>query len=276
MDISFLKAVKVTDKGKVSVRATKIKGPEGNASLRVYYNGGVYPSAQFAADFQLEYQPKVVKTAEDGSTSLVFSDTPGNGLDVFKASSYPAITTAHDFVVITAVPRNQPKLDMFKTTDCLEDGTPKSSVIDQGNTTFGKNVLLPMLKEVYGIELDKEKQPFIDLVVMGTGDDFSMPFRNENNSSVYYIPKMVTRGKEEKEYQPTTTRRENLLLWALVPAEAVAELGKITLSGPAFNADAMKATTVVATEAEGDDSDEAPEAEGSDDLAAAFSVATEA
>lgn len=233
--LSFLQKVVVKQDVKVSTRTHETKKPAEGSDLRVYYNGEVYPSEKFAQRFNLEFQPKekVPTGNEDGGFELEYGENPGNGLDVFSSANFGGIENAEQtFIMLTAVPRTEGKLDLFKSCEYDEEGQPKTSVLVQGSTTFGKAVLLPMLKEVYGIELDKTTMPCVDLTVVGHGDKFDMPWRNANGSEVYRIPKTLARGEEKGKV--TTVRRENIYLWAMVPSEWLQEAGPIVLSGPAY------------------------------------------
>jgi hypothetical protein len=275
MGLSFLNKVIVKDEVKQSVRLPKDKGPADGSDLRVYYNGAVYPSEAFAKAFNLEFQNKEVvtipgKDGEEATTELKYGPNPGMALDIFKASEYPAVKSEDDFIMITAVPRTSGKTDLFKGCEYNTDGTPKAIVTAQGSTTFGKEVLLPMLKEAYDIDLDKEKNPYVDLKVVGSGESFNEPWINSNGTEVYNIPKRYTRGQFAG--QATYVRRENLLLWALVPTAMTADLPPVELNGPTYLEIALSAGVEV--DADGDDEGDVNGAESADlaEAAEAFAV----
>ncbi len=236
--LSFLQKVVVKGEMKTSTRAHVVKAPAAGADLRVYANGTVYPSEDFVKLFNLEYQPKVVhvfasETAgEEPIKKLKYGENAGNGLDIFESNNYGAIESPQNFIVLAAVSRKEGKLDLFRGCDYDEAGNPKQSVLVQGSSTFAKTVLIPMLEKVYGVKLDKETAPFVDLKVVGHGDKFDLPIRNDNGSSVYNLPKALARG--DNKGQVLTVRRENVYLWALVPMAMVEGAGEIILSGPTF------------------------------------------
>lgn len=255
MGLGFLNKVVVKDEVKQSVRLPKEKGPADGSDIRVYHNGATYPSEAFAKAFNLEFQNKEVITikGKDGAENTIelkYGINPGMGLDVFKVSDYPAVHSESDFLMLAAVPRTAGKIDLFRGCEYNNDGTPKALVTAQGSTTFGKEVLIPMLKEVYNIELNKETLPYVDLKVVGSGENYDLPWINSSGTEVYNIPKRYTRGQFAG--QATYVRRENLLLWALVPSEMVADLPPIELSGPTFREDVLSANN---EPEEGDDDD---------------------
>jgi hypothetical protein len=258
--LSFLSQVVVKDEVKISVgRVAKEKAPAEGSDIRVYHNGAVYPSDEFAKAFNLEFQPKVVVPTEalDDKGAVInelkYGVNPGMALDVFRSNDYPAVVSPTVFIMIAAIPRNAGRSDLFKGCDYNADGTPKTLVTVQGSTTFGKETLLPMLKEIYDIDLNKDTMPYVDMKVVGSGEKFDMPWFNSNGTEVYNIPKRVNRG--DKKGEATYTRREKLLLWALVPSEWLLEVTEpIVLSGPAYREEALTATA--SAEKVEDDSDD--------------------
>lgn len=199
--LEFLKkasivAIEATKSATARTTTAKNRNPE-KADIRIYKDGSVYPSAALVAEFDLAYLGKDV--------------AGGNAFDVFKTADCPHMASwAADekAIFITAVPRNLPKTDLFSGSKFNEDGSPKADVLTQGSNTFGSEVLLPALKEVYGIEPNEDG--FIDLTIMREA-----PLKTDNE--IYYIPKVISRG--DKKGQADLLRRENLTLFPLVPAE---------------------------------------------------------
>lgn len=204
MSLDFLKKISLQSNAVVKspiarTKSNVAKTPE-NADLRVFRNGGVYPSAALVAACNLQYVGKDV-------------EEKGNGFDIFSSKSF--LNTAHlpdAFLFIALVPKNAGKVDLFASTTYNEDNTAKSDVLTQGAVTFGLE-LLEMIKTVYGVEL-KEGQSFIDLKIMKDS-----PSNTDDN--IYWIPKTVNRGPKKGEV--TLERRENLDLYPLVPVSLLGE-----------------------------------------------------
>jgi hypothetical protein len=210
--LDFLKNVQVTapektptSKGGGGVR--KERNPL-TADLRLFADGSIYPSEELAIRFNLEYGNK---PAED-------MDPIGNGFDVINSEEFKQyIPVGRRCIWISPVPRAEPKLDIFGTTTYNEDGTPKSSVMDQGSVTYGKATLWPLIKEAYGIELT-ENEKFIDLNFYGGSQDEAgnqFPFVLPPGKTLAFVPKAIERG--EKKGTATVQRRENPEFWCLYP-----------------------------------------------------------
>lgn len=177
-------------------RNTYFKSPE-EADLRVCRNGAVYPSTALVEKMNLEY-----KNASDPEQ--------GNGLDVLLSSDWaPAKNWPTKVVLVAAVPKDEPKVSLFKLCNRnKETGEVETSVLDQGSTSFGKD-LLYMLKEAYGVT--PNENGYIDLNIM-----HDTPVTTSNG--VYYIPKKIVRG--DKAGEVTTERREHLVLHPLVVVDS--------------------------------------------------------
>lgn len=212
--LDFLKSIKVD--------ATPVKKTGGGGmrkdwnptglAIRVWKDGSVLPSEELTDRFQLEYRPK-------GSA------TQGNALDVFPSSQAPFFKTPQPLIIINVVDKEKPKTDLFDSVGYYaigEDfpegasvGDPVKSVLDQGSSTFGSKVLLPMIKEVYGIE--PNEKGFIDLIVLGVdGEEAteSFPLPAEKND-MCHIPKPITRG--DKKGLGSYVKREYPKLYVLYP-----------------------------------------------------------
>jgi len=186
-----------------------------NADIRIWASGAVFPSAALVVEFNLGYQSKE-------------AEHKGFGFDIIDIEQMPAIKSPERFVAISATLKNAGKVDIFSSVGYNEaDGSPKVTVEEQGAATFGKEVLLPLLKEVYNVEPNEEG--FIDLNIFR-----DMPFVSPNG--IFNFPKTVSRG--DKKGETTYTRRENQSVYALVPfasetdtAENAAELSADDLPG---------------------------------------------
>lgn len=192
----FLKNVKVEpNKKEVKERVYSKQelNPTNGADIRVFKDGRVYPSEALAQKDNLEY-------AEKGNKS-------GNAYDVFPSNKwnwYPK--DIQQVVFIAMVPKSAPKADLFSEVTYDTDGTPKSTVLDQGAATFGKKYLVQMLADAYtqgNVETLFGTNNYVDLVivrdaVVATPDN------------IYLIPKVVSRGEDAG--KPTFVRRENLVL----------------------------------------------------------------
>ncbi len=205
----FLKQVQATvpEKAPRAAAPRKQRNPE-QADLRVFYDGSVYPSKELVTRFNLEYGRKPAEK----------EDPTGNGFDIIDSAefgSYLVLPAGARCLWISPVSRSENKLDLFASCTFEEDGSPKTSVLDQGSVTFGKETLLPLLEQVYGITLDKEGKRYVDLQLVGNGDD-AKPWVLPGERTVAFVPKSVARG--EKKGTPTVQRREHPRFWALVPA----------------------------------------------------------
>jgi hypothetical protein len=210
------------------VIARKASGPrkEWNpttADIRIWGDGSVYPSQALVTKYGLDFTARIL----DEATGKWKNEAGGFGFDVFDTKNYAAIQNAR-FVAIAAAPRSEGRIDLFGSCsyhsqkDALEGtlpegakvGEPVTSVFDQGSNTFGKGLLV-LLNEAYGVTLNEEG--FIDLEIKGVPDanGVEQPFRNPNNSPIYMIPKVVSKG--DKAGEPTYVRRENAEIWALLP-----------------------------------------------------------
>lgn len=185
-----------------ATRAKKDRNPV-TSDLRLFRDGSIYPSATLVKKYNLEYQHK-----DDTS--------PGNGFDVIDSRAW--VNTANSetpFLMITAVFKDAPKVDLFGQTRYNDDGTPASSVMTQGTKTFGLK-LWEMLHEVYGTEIptkDSEKD-YVDLDIV-EDDEFAQNLLTATNG-IFNVPKTIARG-DDKGLQ-TYTRREKLVMSFLIPS----------------------------------------------------------
>ena len=209
--------------------ARKERIPTGLA-LRVFRDGSVYPSLELVQKFNLEYPnasvTKEALPATEGEeikykNNFAVTGNPGVGFDVIDTEKAPFLSFGKRILIISPVAKTQPKVDLFGSTVYNEDGTPKSTVIDQGAKTFGEDSLWPMLTEVYGIEpITKEAEiDYIDLVFVANPNN-NEPWSLPNGNQVAYIPKQIRRGKDAGSFN--TVRRELPIFYALLPASYLA------------------------------------------------------
>ena len=173
-----------------------------NHDLRLFKTGALYPSKAFAEKYNLEYQAKVEVTDALGRTSMVEA---GNGLDIFKSKDWEMLPSELNLLVLAISPKYSAKVDVWGRTATKEDGTPASSVLTQGNTTFSKGQLIDMLADVYNINWDVVDYVELDLAV-------DTPLVSPTGK--YYLPTTVSRGVNKGEI--TIKTRENVEVFPLV------------------------------------------------------------
>lgn len=215
MSLDFLKQIKVEDVAlptKTGGGRRKEWNPTITNAIRVWKDGSIFPSQQLVERFSLEYGSKPVEVEKGGPKNKV----SGNAFDIFESSNFPTLNTANqNLIILNVTPKHVGKTDAFGSTSYNEDGTPKTSVMDQGSATFGKDNLLPMLNKIYGIE--PGDKGFIDLVLLGTdGISAQVPFELPNGKRVCMVPKEISRGNKAGEM--TYARRESPIMFVLYPA----------------------------------------------------------
>jgi hypothetical protein len=204
MDLSFLKDVKLEVVKKVAPKAkTSVPKLPTDADLRVFPSGRVYPSVAFAAEYELEFVPKIALVEGEEPTVIV-----GNGLDIFSSKKWGMIMgkLPEELVFITAVPKSAAKVDLWASTKYdVDNNLPKASVFLQGASTFSKDILVPMLADIYAINWAEVE--FVDFKI---ARDMVIPSEN----GIYHLPKVVSTGQHKGE--DTYIRRENLTICPLV------------------------------------------------------------
>lgn len=234
-------------------------------AIRVWKDGGVFPSKALIERFNLEYvKVKITKgeqipyTQEDvdkwneeqarlrdehvqAQASLpeaerkefkvkefkprfkpskyeTENDIWGNGFDFIDSRLWHGYKGGNMLFVAPAS-KNLSKVDIFGSTKYTEDGTAVSSVYDQGSKTFGSDVLVPTIKEVYGIELNDEKE-YVDMLVvdelnLGGAEPVNLNKKFSQKTAIF--PKKVLRGdlKGQADYE----KRENTSVWGFIPAD---------------------------------------------------------
>ena len=82
MNLDFLKNVELKQEVKKTVVRTSVDKLPVNADLRLFKNGKIYPSAEFAAAYRLDFVPSLVDPLSGATT------VQGNGLDIFSSDSW--------------------------------------------------------------------------------------------------------------------------------------------------------------------------------------------
>lgn len=222
----------VVSEQKVRV-AQKDRNPEETfMGIRLWSNGSIYPSQALVTSLSLEYtkaKPVVTQKMEkDGVTPALdlekkpimirtfdVSESMSCGLDVIDTKAwgdqYPQDKPRMICVGVTN--KKEAKVDLFKQVGFSEDGTPLNSVLEQGADTFGKKELIPLLKEVYGVEIPEKG--YVDLQVV-----LEKNLARLSPSGRFFLPKKVTRG--DKAGQADYVVRENINIYPLLPQTPVA------------------------------------------------------
>jgi len=226
MSLDFLKDIKVDEP--VAKRSgggsRKAWNPTEGLAIRVWKDGGVFPSETLIDLFDLEYQPKAAVHQ-------------GKGLDVFPSAQATFFKAPKPLILINVVDKDKPRIDLFGQVGYVTEpqegepeleegvnvGDPTTTVFDQGAKTFGAKSLLPMIKEVYDVE--PNEQGYIDLVVLGQdGTDAAQPFALPEGKTFCHLPKQISRG--EAAGTPIYVKREYPRLYILYPATLLEEGGK--------------------------------------------------
>lgn len=227
--LSFLKNAKVEEttvrKSGGGVRKDWNPNPL-TLAIRVWRDGSVFPSQALVDKFSLEYRTATINKVEiplkEGETEQKFKNEyyyvagPGYGFDVIDSRSWPGYKGEGHMLFISPVAKDQPKVSLFASVGYEDDGTPKSSVMDQGTITFGKAYLLPMLQAVYGIELTEEKQ-FVDMVVFDEYDGVNIV--EQFSRPITFLPKIVVSGADKG--KPDLQRREGAKIYGFAPKELI-------------------------------------------------------
>jgi hypothetical protein len=208
MNLDFLASATLEDvaESKAVVRTggqKKVRNPQGLA-IRVFRTGEVYPSQELVDKFALEYAGK---DAEHGY-----------GFDVIDTDLFPSFKVAQRVILISPVKKAAGKVDLFGVTSYdKETGAPLASVMNQGAKTYGKDDLIPMIEEIYGIKFGTEEGQveFLDLQLIAnpaTGEPWTTP------REIAFIPKAISRGPNKGSVN--TVRREKPQLYVLAPVSS--------------------------------------------------------
>lgn len=279
--LSFLKtatAEKVTTTHRGGGVKKPWNPPADVLAVRVWRDGSVFPSQALVDRFQLEYHKvNITKGAEipyteeqknehliamqalpeDKRTELKPKFKPslieskdgvfGNGFDVIDSRLWGAYKAAGHMLFVCPVPKDLPKVDLFGATKFDGEGNPVQGVMDQGSKTYGEDTLLASIKDLYGIELNDNRQ-YVDMLVveeLPVGDEV-VNFNKQFASPVFLTPKVVNRGKDKG--KPDYERRENTKIYGFLPSDIVGETVTDTIEDVPVKADG-NATSEVKEEA---------------------------
>lgn len=205
--LDFLSKIKVDDPSTMKKSGggghRKAWNPDpATLALRVWKDGSIFPSERLVKWLDLEYRQKGV-------------EVQGKGLDVFPSEKLPVFKSPTPLIVVNAVDKEEPRIDLFGTTGYDEDEMPTGSVMDQGAATFGKKTLLPMIKEVYGVE--PNETGFIDLILLGQdGTEATQKFDVAGDKDFIYVPKVISKG--DNAGAGSYAKRDHPRLYVLYPA----------------------------------------------------------
>lgn len=216
-------------------------------AIRLWKDGSVFPSDAAVKKLDLGYKTAILKKEaiklKDGETEQKYRNIyefpfgTGNGLDFIDSRVWQHVSGEGAMLFVATVPKNAGKVDLFNTVSYEEDGTPKVSVMEQGAATFGQQVMLKAVEEVYGIKFNRDEveatdttlsEPaitdgvdFVDLAIfesIGEGDQ-AFNVTEKYSKSIIFAPKRVVRGadKGKADYE----RRENVKVYGLAPAADV-------------------------------------------------------
>jgi hypothetical protein len=177
----FLKSLKLVEE---TTTKTTSSDPGEGLILRVFANGRVKPSKALVEAFKLEY-------GVDGDC----------GMDFFSSNDWSTYPKTEKPVIFSAfVPRTEKKISLFGSYRLVE---PEKRI-----SIFSQNVKTPELWELIKSTYAINEALYVDLVV-----NTELGVKTENG--IYNIPKRVAKG--EKKGQATYVRRENIILYPLIP-----------------------------------------------------------
>ncbi len=229
--LNFLKSVEVEAVAAPAKKAGGGKSKQWNPNasilaIRLWSSGAVYPSQALVDKFDLEYRTATItrtpidlkegETEEDRKykNEYYYISGPGNAFDIIDSRNWNVYKADGHALFISPVGKDEKKVDIFGSVGYNEDGTPKTSVMQQGAVTYGKENLLKMVKEVYGIELSEDK-PYVDLIVFSEFEGTNLT--QLLSKDIAYFPKTVNRGSDKG--KPDYVKREKAQVYGLAPAE---------------------------------------------------------
>jgi hypothetical protein len=253
--MNFLKSSTVeevkTTGGKPGGLRKQWNPPPAIVAIRVWKDGSIFPSKAAVDKFDLEYRKTAITKEplplKDGETEAdrsykkmyAWPDGTGNGFDFIDSRQWNQVQGDGAMLFVAVVPKNAGKVDLFNTVSYEEDGTPKVSVLEQGAVTFGQQVLIPAVEQVYGIRFNRDAKEavvasagveaqaavtevtdgvdFVDLAVFESIGEFNVT--EKYSKPILHVPKLLTRGKDKgkSDYE----RREGVKVYGLAPAEVV-------------------------------------------------------
>jgi hypothetical protein len=182
----------------------------------------VQKQAALPEDQRTEYKIKEFKPQYKPS-KYEYEGAPGNGFDFIDSRTWKGFVGEGKMLFVAPAAKDLAKVDIFGSTKYTGDGTPVNSVYEQGSKTFGHEVLLPAVEEVYGVKLSDEKE-YVDLLIvdeLDLGDGNVININEKFSKKIAHFPKKVLRGdaKGQSDYE----KRENAIVWGLIPAELLGE-----------------------------------------------------
>lgn len=164
------------------------------------------------------FVPKELKQAFKPSKFTPKSGVPGNGFDIIDSRLWLSYKGTGHMLFIAPVAKDQAKVDIFGATKYNDDGTPFSSVYDQGAKTYGEGTLLKAVKELYNIELNDERE-FVDLMIIDelAEGDVVVNINKQFSQKMAIFPKRIIRG--EKQGEADYEKRENAIVWGFIPSD---------------------------------------------------------
>jgi len=232
--LDFLNEIKIQEVAKTAPRIAKKANSNPNPEfmgIRIWKSGKVYPSQALTDAFCLEYPTKIVSTDEEGNTVMTLPDVSSNGLDVFALSDWSQIDSqtrqTNKVLLIGVSPKTSAKIDLFGNVRYNQDGTPVSSVMEQGASTFGTDSLIPMIESTYSTQFNEEG--YIDLEV-----NTKFNLKSKAMNGIFMIPKVISRGKDAG--KADVVRRENIDVFPLTP---VVSLTSVPTPPPAPTAETV-------------------------------------
>lgn len=262
--LSFLNSAEVEEVAKSTT--AKKGGPKKERNpapallaIRIWRDGSVYPSQALVDKFDLEFRSGVVSfediparaqeleadgitvkvAAREASKKRIVTIQPpvGNGFDVIDTRTWGQWKDkANNMLFISPVDKDASKVDLFGSTVYDDAGKPRSTVMEQGAATFGKTVLLPTIKEVYGIELNDDKE-YIDMLVAEELEGVNI--NTQFSKPINLFPKVISRGGDQG--KADYVRRENAIVYGFVPASLVANGAEATAVEASSGQQATKA-----------------------------------
>ena len=182
----------------------------------------IQKQASLPDDQKTEYKIKEFKPKFKPS-KYEYEGAPGNGFDFIDSRLWNGFTGKGQMLFVAPAAKDLAKVEIFGSTKYTGDGTPVNSVYDQGSKTFGAEVLLPTVEEVYGVKIEGDKE-YIDLLIvdeLDLGDGNVININEKFSKKIAHFPKKILRG--EAKGQADFEKRENAIVWGLIPAELLGE-----------------------------------------------------
>jgi hypothetical protein len=205
LNLEALRGLKLKSVEKKSNSVKTVKLPDG-LKLRVFKDGRIYPSAELAEKYQLQYEPKEENV--DPISGEVSTTIPGNGLDFFSSHDWDQLGDNRGDIIFGAfIPRGNKVISIWGSSKFDADGNPTSDVFKQGVAAKVKDELVPMLNTMYNVSWDKG---YVDLT-------FAWDVQMQSEDGLYQIPKHKITGT--KKGQLYMQHRENIEIFPMIMAD---------------------------------------------------------